>query len=139
MTGFSDFNQQVGYHFEAFDSKGYESLVANGESLYRSKPDYWQSRLDHGIELMAEWSRVSGKPLITTECWGVVDYKDWPLLNWDWVKELCEVGVRHASATGRWAAIATSNFCGPQFRGMWRDVAWHRRMTDVIHQGKLEA
>jgi len=29
--------------------------------------------------------------------------------------------------------------CGPQFRGMWRDVAWHRRMTDVIHGARIDA
>jgi hypothetical protein len=67
----------------------------------------------------------------------VVDYKDWPLLNWGWIKELCEAGVRRAAATGRWSAMATSNFCGPQFVGIWRDVDWHRRLTDVIHQAKL--
>ena len=79
------------------------------------------------------------EPLITTECWSLVDYKDAPMLPWDYLIELCELGTRRAAASGRWAAIATSNFCGPQFQGMWRDVAWHRRMTDVIHQAKLPA
>jgi hypothetical protein len=52
---------------------------------------------------------------------------------------LCEIGVRTAAATGRWRAIATSNFCGPQFVGMWRDVDWHKRMTEVIHAAKVPA
>lgn len=137
MTHFTDFYKQVGYRYERFDSKGYENLVAKGETLYRSKPEYWNTKLAEGVKWAAEWSRVAKKPLITTECWGVVDYKDWPLLHWDWVKDLCETGVRAAAASGRWAAIATSNFCGPQFVGMWRDVAWHRRMTEVIHNAKL--
>jgi hypothetical protein len=137
MTSFCDFYQQIGYRWEMFDPVGYETIVAKAEKLYRSKPPYWHSRLEYGVSLMAEWSRVSGKPLITTECWAVVVYKDWPLLNWGWVKELCELGVRRASAAGRWAAMATSNFCGPQFRGMWRDVGWHQRMTDVIHSAAL--
>jgi len=75
--------------------------------------------------------RAARKPLIATECSSVVDYKDAPLLEWDWIQELCEAGV--------WAAIATSNFCGPQFRGMWRDIEWHRRMTRSIHSAKLPA
>ncbi|HET8853611.1 MAG TPA: cellulase-like family protein, partial [Ktedonobacteraceae bacterium] len=79
-----------------------------------------------------------GKQLITTEGWGVVNYKDWPLLNWEWVKELCEYGVRQASATGLWVAMTTSSFCGPQFVGMWRDKEWHRRLTDVIHSGPMK-
>jgi hypothetical protein len=137
MTHWTDFYDQVGYHYERFSSAGYERLVERGERLYRERPDYWTSALVRGIGQLAEWSRASGRPLVTTECWGVVDYKDWPLLDWGWVKELCETGVRTASATGRWAAMATSNFCGPQFEGMWRDVAWHRRMTDVIHSGRV--
>jgi hypothetical protein len=38
-----------------------------------------------------------------------------------------------------WPAPATGNFCGPQFHGMWRDVAWHRRLTRIIHEAKLPA
>lgn len=137
MPQWSDFYEQVGYRYERFSSIGYENLVQHAEALYRSRPHHWQEALRQGIELAAEWSRVARKPLITTECWGVIDYKDWPLLNWDWVKELCELGVQTASATGRWVALATSNFCAPQFVGMWRDISWHRRLTEIIHQGSL--
>lgn len=35
------------------------------------------------------------------------------------------------------AAIATSNFCGPQFRGMWRDIALHQLLTAAIKFGKF--
>jgi len=137
MTHMTEFYQIVGYNFERFESSGYDNLVLKGEATYREKPDYWKAGLKRGIDLLAAWGRKSGLPLITTECWAIVDYKDWPLLNWDWIKELCEFGVRSASATGRWAAIATSNFCGPQFVGMWRDVDWHRRLTEIIHNGAL--
>lgn len=125
--------ENVDYNYERFSEKGYENIVQRAKSLYLSKPDYWQGKLKERIQLAAEWSRFSRRPLITTECWSLVDYKDWPLLDWDWIKELCEVGVRAAAATGCWVAMATSNFCGPQFRGMWRDVAWHKRLTDLIH------
>jgi hypothetical protein len=82
-------------------------MVQNAEALYRSRPEQ------------------------------VINYKDWPLLDWGWVKELCEHGVRQASASGRWVAVATSTFCGPQFVGMWRHVDWHSRLTDVIHHGPM--
>ena len=137
MTHTTDFYQKVGYHYERFESTGYENLVANGERVYKENPEKWQQGLKQGIAMLADWSRTSGLPLITTECWSVVDYKDWPLLSWDWPKELCEVGVTEAAATGRWAAIATSNFCGPQFVGMWRDVNWHKRLTNLIHNAPL--
>jgi hypothetical protein len=139
FTHFSDFYKQVGYNYERFDSRGYENLAEKGEALYRSNPEHWKGRLTQGIEVLSKWSDTAGKPLVTTECWGPVDYKDWPLLDWGWVKELCEHGVKTATATGRWAAMATSNFCGPQFEGMWRDVGWHKRLTALIHDSRLPA
>lgn len=136
MVLWSDFDEQVGYRYELFESTGYDNMARNAEAVYRSRPEHWCKALDQGIDLAAEWARRAGKPLVTTEGWGVINYKDWPLLSWAWVKELCAYGVRRAVANGRWAAMATSTFCGPQFVGMWRDVAWHRRMTDLIHHGQ---
>ena len=137
MTQWGDFYKQVGYNYERFDSRGYDNMALHAEKLYKSKPEFWKAQLDEGIAFAAEWARTARKPLITTECWSVVDYKDFPLLNWDWIIELCEHGIRRAAATGQWHAMATSNFCGPQFEGMWRDVRWHRRMTDLIHSSRL--
>jgi len=132
MTSFSEFYKQVGYNYERFKTTGYANLVAKGEALYLSKPDYWKQKLRKGVKLGVEWSKLSGKPLMSTEGWAVVDYKDWPMLNWDWVKELCEIGVAEAALSGRWVALCTSNFCGPQFKGMWNDVAWHKKHTKMI-------
>lgn len=133
----SEFHERIDYRYERFDPVGYEKVVERAEPLYQSDPAYWQRLLVEMIEAHAAWSERARLPLVTTECWGVVNYKDWPLLDWGWVKDLCALGTRAAAETGRWAAIATSNFCGPQFVGMWRDADWHRRLTDLIHQSKL--
>jgi len=50
-----------------------------------------------------------------------------------------KVGAETASDSGRWLGLATSNFCGPQFDGMWRDVRWHREMTAIIRSGTIAA
>ena len=134
MVQGGDFYQRIDYKYECFDSIGYEKLVRMAEPLYRSDEEHWQQALCKCIGNAADWSRASGKPLVTTECWGTVVYKDWPMLDWGWVKELCALGVERAAATNRWAALASSNFCGPQFVGMWRDVAWHQRLTKIIRQ-----
>jgi len=138
MSQSSDYYDIVGYHYERFDDIGYDNLVKNGERVYREKPEYWNQCLIEQIHKVEEWSKRSGKPVITTECWGIVDYKDWPLLNWDWVMDLCEIGVKEAASTGRWIAMATSNFCGPQFRGMWREKEWHHKLTEVIHHSEIK-
>lgn len=133
-----EFNKIVGYRYERFSSKGYINLAANAEKLYKSRPEYWKNLLAAAIKRLAENSEKANLPLITTECWAIVDYKDWPLLNWDWVKELCELGAITAASTGNWIAIATSNFCGPQFKGMWRDVEWHLKVTDRIKSSAIK-
>jgi hypothetical protein len=137
MVHFSDFYTHIPYNYERFDPAGYDRLALKAEPLYRQRPNHWQQALTRAIQAMAEWGHALHKPLITTECWALVDYKDAPLLSWDWIKDLCALGATTASATGQWAAIATSNFCGPQFVGMWRDVDWHRRLTEIIHNGIL--
>jgi hypothetical protein len=137
MANATDFYDRVGYHYERFSTAGYEKVVQHAEKLYRGRPAHWQELLRARVESLAECGRHQRLPLITTEGWAIVDYKDGPLLDWGWVKELTALGAEWAAASGRWAAIATSNFCGPQFRGMWTDVAWHQRLTRLIRRGPL--
>jgi hypothetical protein len=140
MTSYNggEFYSKAGYHYERFDYTGYRNMALNGKRIYEERKDYWQDGLKEQIRLAAGWSEHLRQPLITTECWGVVDYKDWPLLDWGYVRELCALGAKEAARTGRWLAIATSNFCGPQFVGMWRDKEWHRQLTDTIHSSKVD-
>ena len=137
MAQSSDYYERIGYEYPKFGFDGYRLLQREAEKLYRSDPEYWKADLRRIVEETAEVSRRINRPLMTTECWALVDWRDFPQLDWGFIKELCEVGVRAASATGRWMAIATSNFCEPQFKGMWRDVEWHQQMTDVIHNAGL--
>ncbi len=133
----SGYYDEVGYKYERFTNTGYENLVKNAERVYRARPEHWKGVLREKVRKTAAESVARRLPLITTECWAIVDYKDWPGLDWGWVKEVCEVGVLEAARTGRWVAMATSNFCGPQFRGMWRDVAWHQRLTAAIRRAPV--
>ena len=50
-----------------------------------------------------------------------------------------DFGAQHAAASGRWLAVASSNFCGPQFVGMWRDKLWHQRVTAGIKGAEIAA
>jgi hypothetical protein len=132
-----EFYKLSGYAYEHFDPRGYTNLSLKAEDVYRARPEYWQTGLVKAIDAFAEVSRKIKMPLITTECWAIVDYKDWPLLKWDWVKDLCAIGARRAASSGQWLAIATSNFCGPQFVGMWRDVKWHQQLTREIKSAAI--
>jgi hypothetical protein len=134
----SDFYQRIGYDlFSSHNDRDSYRQLQHAEAEYRRDPAHWQRALADSIHRTAAWSRSTGIPLITTECWSIINWKDWPGLDWTWVKDLNAYGVRAAASTARWSAIATSNFCAPQFRGMWSDVSWHRELTDVIHQAGL--
>jgi hypothetical protein len=141
MVGENDdeFYKLVGYKFQRFSQAGYHNVQLKAAPLYAARPAYWNKLLTDKIARLAKSAHRAKQPLMTTECWAIIDYKDWPLLPWDWVKDVCDLGTSTASATGQWAALATSNFCGPQFRGMWRDVEWHRRLTSTIKAGSLDS
>jgi hypothetical protein len=128
-----EFYERIGWTFgHLFDYSEYELLQTKGPELYYKELDYWHKDLTQKIENAAAIARQCQKPLMTTECWGITDYKDGPGLDWGWVKELCAFGTEQAASTGAWAAISTSNFCGPQFTGMWQDIDWHQRLTSRI-------
>lgn len=134
----SDFNQRTGYGFERFEPTGFDNLVANARRVFAEDQQHYEQAMCDAIDVVAEWSRATGRGVYSTECWAVIDWKDWPGLDWDWVKDLTALGTRHAAATGRWVGIATSNFCGPQFHGMWRDVDWHLELTETIHNSPID-
>jgi len=132
-----EFYEKVGYNYELFDDKDYNNVQLHAERLYREKPQYWKSILQQRIDEAIKQSVATNKYLVTSEGWAIVDYKDWPMLDWQWVKELCEYAVIEAAKSGRWLAISTSNFCGPQFKGMWNDIEWHQRLTQHIKSAQI--
>jgi hypothetical protein len=107
-------------------------------SLYPKHREEYIRMLEARIEFWEEWGRSNNLPLFTTEAWGPINYDDvmpgGTGVEWDWVKDVCEQGVRMASKR-QWKGICTSNFCQPHFEGMWADIGWHKRMTDVILRG----
>lgn len=74
MTTGSDFYQKVGYNFERFSDVGYTNMALKGEELYRRSKDHYDQCLVDEIHRVAEWAKRWEKPVITTECWSVVDY-----------------------------------------------------------------
>ncbi|MCI2048304.1 MAG: hypothetical protein LKJ76_01115 [Lachnospiraceae bacterium] len=136
-------NDNEFYRFVGQDPDGrwnetsYHYLVDNSQKVYQERPEYWKKLLRDGITELARNAEARGMMLATTECWGIVDYKDYPLLPWDWVKDLCRIGVETALSTDRWFIVATSNFTGPQFAGMWNDVSWHKELTALIRSHEI--
>jgi hypothetical protein len=134
MDRYGDFTLRLGY--DAMIANDIDKMSA-APALYAEHREHWLACIDKGIEHIRDISVKANKPLITTECWAITNYKDGPMMEWDWIKDACEHGVTRALATQRWIALSTSNFCSPQFPGMWRDKEWHLKLTDLIHSGQL--
>lgn len=133
-----EFTSHVDYSYEqTTEHERLELNVSHLIPLYARDKDYWNQRLQMHIDEIINESVVSGLPLATSECWGIVDCKDFPMFDWAILKEMCAYGVAASSRTGRWLANASSNFCGPQFRGMWEDIEWHQEMTRQIRSAAL--
>jgi hypothetical protein len=109
--------------------------VAQVRELYPASRERCRAILDLVTDLWAGLAARTNLPLVTSEAWTMVFYEDispgGTAGEWDWFKDVAEIGVRMAIDKG-WQGICTSNFCQPHFEGMWKDVAWHRRMTDLI-------
>jgi len=102
--------------------------------LYRARRKAWLCELGRRMDLWADWAQDQGNlPLVTSEGWGPINYDDVTPggHEWGWVKDVCGEAVGMAIDRG-WLGTCTSNFAQPQFQGMWRDVAWHRELTDLI-------
>jgi len=114
-----------------------EQHVATAPGLYFSDRENWVRILEGFMDSWAQWAGQRGLPLVTSEAWGPINYDEVQPLDdhaeWDWVKDICAEGVRMAAEKG-WAGICTSNFCQPHFPGMWKDVQWHRTLTNLIRK-----
>ncbi len=133
----NEFYRKMKFQDDTFSFKGFETMVAKGFDLYNSDKTYWQSLLTNYIKELGMLAGELNQPCMTSECWAVVNYKDLPGLDWGWIKELCALGAITAADTGQWLAVSTSNFCGPQFTGMWRDIEWHQKLTNHIRTAKV--
>ena len=113
-------------------------LMRHIETSCEKYPEYKEkifAFLENKIKDFAEVARKNDAILITTEAWASIMYEDaffkGALGEWDWCKEVDEFGMKKALENG-WVSVCSSNFCEPQFEGMWEDVEWHKKVTKMV-------
>jgi len=117
----------------------WQKQVDSLDEVYWPDRERWHRELR---EQMLRWTRYrdtnAGRPLWTTEGWSHILLDDFTSpagrSSWSYVRSVAEFAVPTAVELG-WEGICTSNFSQPHFPGLWADVAWHRRMTDIIRAG----
>ena len=85
------------------------------------------------VAAFAGYAETMGCPHTTSESWSSWYYVDSPNLDWGWLLEWAEWSVEDARTFGMWG-WTPHNYCQPQFEN-WRDVRWHRRLTDRFLSG----
>jgi hypothetical protein len=107
--------------------------------IYRDFLEVWKQKkagmiscMDDKIKNISETARQYNIPCGNTEGWGAVFWQDHPDVDWQFIKEAAEICVDLAKGHDNYKFICTSNFTHPQFKGMWEDIKWHRRLTARI-------
>ncbi len=121
------------------DKVGSRDQTQDYREVYSGLQLYWKENRDSLVKWMegrlSDISTAASKHNIVcgnTEGWGPISWFDHPELNWEWTKESAEICVDLAKRHDNYKFICTSNFTHPQFRGIWDDIQWHKKITDRI-------
>ena len=129
------------------ENTGFKRMVRNKPNdlafhdTYYNGLEHWDAHkaeyaewMENRIKTASDTGRQYGVPVGNTEGWGAVFWGDHPLLDWRFIREAAEISVPLAVKHG-YKFICTSNFSCPQFKGMWENVAWHQKITNIIKAG----
>jgi hypothetical protein len=108
--------------------KVYGGLISYWNDNKKSLINWMDGRLTDISTAASKHNIVCGN----TEGWGPIFWFDHPELDWKWVKESGEICVDLARKHANYKFLCTSNFTHPQFKGMWEDLKWHRKITSGI-------
>ncbi len=115
-------------HFEKYNQQIQENWFKN-----RNHFEEW---LEEQIAFIAQTGKKYGIPYGCTEGWGAIIWAEHPMLTWDMIKDAGMVAAKLGRKYG-YAFNCQSNFCEPQFTSLWKDLDYHREITDIIKAGDI--
>lgn len=115
-------------HFEKMNDALHDQWYKN-----RGLCEEW---MEESIAFVAETGKKYGIPYGCTEGWGTILWAEHPMLSWDLIKDAGMIAAKLGAKYG-YAFNCQSNFCEPQFIRLWRDVEYHKELTDIIKNTKL--
>jgi hypothetical protein len=111
----------------------------DNRGLFKKLMKAWEEKRPQTIKIaddlitsISDKAREYDIPCGNTEGWGPVEWLDHPEINWKWIKDAADICVDLAKKHDNYKYICTSNFTHPQFRGMWDDIEWHKKITERI-------
>lgn len=112
----------------------YDLTWRNVLDAWRGRREEWVAKFESQIGHVAVVAARHGLHTGQTEGWGMVNWLDHPLLDWDVHRETAVVANEIAARRG-YTFSCSANFCHPHFLGFWDDPAWHREVTRIIRSG----
>ena len=114
-------------HFEEISNQIHENWYKNRTII--------EEQLEAQIAYVAEIGKKYGVPIGCTEGWGTIVWQEHPLLSWDLNKD---AGIMAAKLGQKYEYKfnCQSNFCGPQFASLWKDIDYHQEVTSIIRGNK---
>lgn len=114
----------------------YDVIYERMLQVFQKKKKTIRNFLEKEIAKTIALGKKHDLPVGNTEGWGTVFWCEHPLLDWRIQKSAAEMAVE-MGAKGGFLFNCSSNFCHPHHLGFWDDIAWHRKITQTIKNGKL--
>ena len=102
---------------------------------YFQNEDKYNRWMEERISQESDIAKKYHIPVGNTEGWGVIIWDEHPYLKWDMIKHAGLISAQLAVNYG-YSFVCSCNFCHPHFTGVWDDIAWHHKITDIIRNGK---
>lgn len=133
LFGDTGYGEQL-HQFGVGNDHGFENVYKAIQTTWCEHRDELQGWLTERVERFVRVARQRGLPCGNTEGWAMVNWRDHPMLDWEFTKELGLIGAELGVKNG-YAFNCSSNFTHPSFEGLWEDIHWHREVTDRIKSG----
>lgn len=126
------FNDRTNFDINCADFFRDESLFKDFSDRcvksHNAMAPMYRARQRAKLSAFANWSNVSGIPLVTTESWASWYYIDHKDLDWSWILDWSKWSLEDAIDYKMWG-WTPHNYCQPQFAN-WMDTSWHKELTN---------
>ena len=112
----------------------YDEIYAVLKAKWESDIPRWTQYFARFMDDVMSIARKHNCHVGSTEGWGIVNWAEHPLLDWDIHRGTAEICAKLGAEKG-YLFNCSANFCHPHFLGFWENRNWHRQLTGVIKSG----
>jgi hypothetical protein len=129
LTRSARFNNRSGFSRIKKDrgERDYKDYMRRlNESMVAMRPMFLKE-MHNDLKFAKEWSDEIAAPLVTTEAWGPWWHMDHEDLDWQWLYDWCEDGMKLSSEYGLWGTTPW-NYSHPYWDN-WSNKEWYNKVN----------